>query len=105
MCKPVDFRYAGDRQCRVLSVGQRSQRGDVDPVVSCEPDWCLHNRVGWGYGARSESLDHAIVAVPALELVWNLAYEVVAWTGGKNCARGWLGEGEINAKDLVCGVF
>src|SRR3989442_15859901 len=92
MCKSVYLRYAGDRQCRVLGVRQRLQRGNVDPVVSCEQDWCLNYRVSWGYGARSESLDHQVVAGSAVKRVWNLGDEVVACLAGQERTRGWGGD-------------
>src|SRR6267143_158231 len=99
MCKPVDFRHAEDRQCRVLSIGEGSQRGNVDPIIGYKQDWCLHDRVGWSYRARSESSDHAIVAGPALKRVRNLRYEVMACLGGKNRARGRQADGEGDYED------
>src|SRR2546425_11742412 len=101
MCKPIDFRHAGDRQCRVLCIGEGSQSSDVDPIVGCEQDWRLHYRVGWGYGARSETLDHAVVAGPALKRVWNLGYEVVACLAGKHRTRSWETDGQGEDEDQL----
>ncbi len=62
--------------------------GDIDPNVCCEEFRCLDNCVGRGYGARSESLDHAVVTRLAFKRVWNLTYQIVASLRGQYCAGG-----------------